>query len=1011
MIRLTDDPHAGKQQSRRRSASTNAMAVLAAESALADVGAERQLRYAPCSTYRLQLNRLFTFRQATELLDYLQDLGISDFYASPFLMARPGSMHGYDVTDPTRLNPEVGDAGDFHQFAGQLKQRGMGLIADVVPNHMCVTHPSNIWWWDVLEDGPGSPYARFFDIDWNPPKSELANKVLLPFLAEQFGRTLEDQQLVVTYRDGAFFIDCLGVPFPLAADTWWVILRQLLHRLHSVLESSHPYVLELASILSSIRNLSPHTETDAEKVAERRRRKAVIKGRLVSLLDNNGAVRQALEESLGVINGRKGDPHSFDRLEKLLDAQVYRLSHWQVAADEVNYRRFFDINELAAIRVEDPEVFASVHALIFDLVARGHITGLRIDHPDGLFDPEQYFHDLQEHFRMANPVPTGCDPGPWQGGIFLIAEKVLVGQEELRRSWEVAGTTGYSFLNLLNGLFVDKSRKRALLRLYEQFTGWSQSFNDLVYECKRLVLQVSMSSELTALSRRLNKITEQHRWSRDFTLNILRDALQEVIACFPVYRSYIRETTVAPDEEDKQRIRQAIDSARRRNAAISSSVFHFIQDLLLLNDPEGIKAVDRDVRRLFVMRFQQLTGAVMAKGLEDTAFYRYAPLLSLNEVGGSPRSFGTSVAAFHARNAARAAMWPDSLLATSTHDHKRSEDVRARINVLSEIPTEWYRAIRSWQQINSDKTTVIAGKTVPDPNEQYYLYQTLIGAWPLSQAGEEYREFIRRVHVHMEKALREAKVHSSWVSPNGEYENAVHQFLDAILAHGTDNAFLSAFLPFQARVARLGVLNSLSQLVLKMASPGVPDFYQGTEVWNFSFADPDNRRPVDYESIRHLLAQLQLQDDADPAALVDRLIQSPESGGIKLYITRAALRFRQAQRDLFAKGDYLALRVSGQKQRHVVAFARAYRGQRIVVIAGRLFAQLKPQNGLPIGGETWGDTVVTLRRHFAHSEFREIFTARTINAERGNGHLVIPLSTAFAHLPLALYAQREGGRP
>ncbi len=971
--------------------------------------AEGEPQYVPCSTYRLQLNRLLTFRQAAALLDYLQDLGISDCYTSPFLMARPGSMHGYDVTDPTRLNPEIGDERDFDQFAMQLKHRGMGLVADVVPNHMCVTHPSNTWWWDVLENGPSSPYSRYFDIDWTPPKIELANKVLLPFLPDQFGLTLENQQLVVTYDGGAFFIDCQGVLFPVAPATWPVVLDEVLRQVHGQLGASHGEVLELESILTSISHLPAREETDAAKVHERRREKEITKRRLATLVETTPTIRRALDESLSAINGRKGDSHSFDQLERLLADQAYRFSYWRVAADEINYRRFFDINELAAIRVEDPEVFAPVHALIFALVREGKISGLRIDHPDGLFDPQQYFHDLQQQLPIAGGSPPGLNQAASHRRFFLVAEKVLVGQEEPRPSWAVEGTTGYGFLNLLNGLFVDSSRKRAVLRLYEQFTGWSESYSDLVYECKRLVLQVSMSSELTLLSRRLDRIGEQHRWSRDFTQDSLHDALHEVIACFPVYRTYLRENTVHPGDEDRRHIRQAIESAKRRNAAFSGSVFDFIQDVLLLNDPDGISEAERAERRLFVMRFQQLTGPVMAKGLEDTAFYRYAPLLSLNEVGGSPRPFGTSVSSFHARNVASQALWPNSLLASSTHDHKRSEDVRARINVLSELPTEWYRAIRSWQQINADKKVWVAGSPVPSPNEEYYLYQTLLGAWPLSRMNErEHEEFVQRIHVHMEKALREAKIQTSWVSPNVEYENAFHNFLTAVLDGSPNNPFLAAFLPFQTRIAKVGIFNSLSQVLLKITAPGVPDFYQGTEVWNFSLTDPDNRRPVDYSPLRSLLAGLSSEESGNPEDLVDRLIQSPEDGGIKLYLTRAALRFRQAKRELFAKGAYLPLRAIGEKHRHVVAFARSHRGGRVVVMAGRLFAQLAADIQPPLGEEAWSDTAVMLRREFADTSYREILTGRTITVERRNGHAVLPVWEAFAHLPVALLTPSQG---
>jgi (1->4)-alpha-D-glucan 1-alpha-D-glucosylmutase len=941
-------------------------------------------------------------------LDYLQDLGISDCYTSPFLMARPGSMHGYDVTDPTRLNPEIGDEADFHDFASQLKQRGMGLIADVVPNHMCVTHPSNTWWWDVLENGPGSVYSRYFDIDWSPPKTELANKVLLPFLPDQFGLILENQQLLLTYDSGAFFVDCQGVRFPAASASWPFILDSVLQRMHHRLGESHDQVLELESILTSISHLPSREETDAAKVHERRREKEIIRRRLAELVDTSAVGREALDLSLRAINGRKGDSRSFDQLDRFLAKQAYRLSYWRVGADEINYRRFFDINELAAIRVEDAEVFAAVNALMFDLIRQGLITGLRIDHPDGLFDPQQYFQDLQQQIPVVGQSPASATAIAPHRRFFLVAEKVLVEQEELRPSWAVEGTTGYEFLNLLNGIFVDRSRRRAMLRLYEQYTGWSEPYADLVYECKRLVLQVSMSSDLTALSRRLDRIGEQHRWSRDFTLHILQNALQEVIACFPVYRTYIGEGAVHADEEDRQHIRQAIASAKRRNAAVNESVFDFIEDVLLLNGPDGISGAERAERRLFVMRFQQLTGPVMAKGLEDTAFYRYAPLLSLNEVGGSPRQFGASIARFHAKNVSNQDLWPNALLATSTHDHKRSEDVRARLNALSEIPTQWYRAVRSWQQLNSNKKLLVDGKPVPSANEEYYLYQILVGAWPLSPMNEsEYFEFVQRIHVHMEKALREAKIQTSWVNPNEEYENAFHNFLAAILNRSSDNPFLAEFVPFQARIAKVGIFNSLSQLLLKIASPGVPDFYQGTEIWNFSLTDPDNRRPVDYERLRRLRAQL-CSEGETPDALVHRLLQSPEDGGIKLYLTRAALRFRQSEGELFANGAYLPLRVMGKKHKHVVAFARSHHGRRVIVIAGCLLAQLGADTRPPIGEETWCDTSVMLRRQFGDRNFRDIFTGRRLATEGRNGHVVLPLKEVFSHLPVAMLTPYEG---
>jgi (1->4)-alpha-D-glucan 1-alpha-D-glucosylmutase len=964
--------------------------------------------YVPCATYRLQLNLAFTFRQATSLVEYLHDLGITDCYTSPFLMAHPGSMHGYDVTDHTRFNPEIGSPEEFAAFADRLRQRGMGLVVDVVPNHMCITHPSNLWWWDVLENGPSSDFSSYFDIDWNPPKAELANKVLLPFLPDQFGLVLESQLIRAVYEAGSFSLDSQGTLYPLAPRSWALLLEKVLAKVKEQLPTSDDHLLELESILTALSYLPPREDTDLAKVRERQREKEIIKRRIAALVEGTEVLRAALYQVLNAINGSKGDSHSFDHLERLLDDQAYRLSFWRVASDEINYRRFFDINDLAAIRVENPDVFATVHRIPFDLIQKGLVSGIRVDHPDGLFDPLKYFQDLQ----AQAPLPGGLSSRSANGvrrHLYVAAEKILVRNEDLRPSWAIEGTTGYGFLNLLNGLFVDGSRKRVFQRLYRQFTGWSQSYADLIYESKRLVMQVSMSSELNVLSRRLDRISEQHRRSRDFTLESLRDALREVIACFPVYRTYISTDTRHPDEQDERNIRSAIKSAKRRNPATSGSVFDFIQDLLLLKDPDSIGDADRAERRLFVMRFQQLTGPVMAKGLEDTAFYRYCPLLSLNEVGGSPEGFGVALAHFHAKNLARRTSWRNAMLASSTHDTKRSEDVRARINALSEIPSEWYRAIRAWAQFNQDKKVLVAGETVPSANEEYFLYQTLVGAWPLiPMNSEEHREFVGRIHTYMEKALREAKVNTSWVNPNSEYEAAFHSFLETLLDRSASKPFLDDFTVFQARIANAGIFNSLSQTLLKITSPGLPDFYQGTEVWNFSLADPDNRRSVNYQQLQNLLARLRGAESGSPTGLVDRLVTDPTDGSLKLYVTSAALRFRRDNRALFAKGSYLPLRPAGDRHKHLVAFARCFRETTVLVLAGRFFAQMEAQARPPVGLEAWGNAEVLLRKQMPAGPYRELFTGRTLLPVRRNGNLVLPVADAFNHLPVAVLVNVEG---
>jgi (1->4)-alpha-D-glucan 1-alpha-D-glucosylmutase len=964
--------------------------------------------YVPCSTYRLQLNQRFTFAQAAAVVAYLHDLGITDCYTSPFLMAHPGSMHGYDVTDHTRFNPEIGSEEQFTEFAERLKQRNMGLVVDVVPNHMCITHPSNLWWWDVLENGPSSDYSHHFDIDWNPPKSELANKVLLPFLPDQFGLVLESQSIRALYDGGGFALDSFGTHFPLAPRSWSPLLERTLVKAKEKLPDTDGHVLELESIITAISHLPPREDTDLARVRERQREKEVIRRRVAALVEDSDVVRAGLKEVLTVINGSKGDAHSFDSLEKLLDDQAYRLSFWRVASDEINYRRFFDINDLAAIRVESPEVFAIVHRIPFELMQKSLVSGIRIDHPDGLFDPLRYFEDLQTQAPLPNHASASGSGNGARRRVYLAAEKILVGDEELRPSWAIEGTTGYGFLNLLNGVFVDTSKAGFFQRLYRKFTGWSQSYSDLIYESKRLVMQVSMSSELNVLSRRLDRISEQHRRSRDFTLESLRDALREVIACFPVYRTYIRTDTRHPDEQDERYIRASIKTAKRRNPATSGSVFDFIQDLLLLKDPDSIGDADRAERRLFVMRFQQLTGPVMAKGLEDTAFYRYCPLLSLNEVGGSPDKFGVALAHFHGKNVSRRQSWRNAMLASSTHDTKRSEDVRARINVLSEIPAEWYRAIRAWQRLNEEKKIQVVGEAVPSANEEYFLYQTLVGAWPLNPMDAAgHADFVGRIHGYMEKALREAKVNTSWINPNTEYEAAFHTFLDNTLDRTTGKPFIELFAPFQAKIARAGIFNSLSQTLLKIAAPGLPDFYQGTEVWNFSLADPDNRRPVDYDQLQALLGRLHAAESEDPAALVGRLVAEPVDGSLKLYVTRCALHFRRAHRALFAKGNYLPLRVAGEKNKHVIAFARSFRGTSVLVLAGRFFVQLGADARAPLGANAWGDAEVVLRKQLPSGLYRDVFTGKTVSLVRRDNETVLPIAEAFSHLPIAMLVNAE----
>jgi len=960
--------------------------------------------YIPSATYRVQLNHLFTFEMARDVVEYFAQLGISDVYASPFLMARPGSLHGYDVTDHSRFNPEIGDEESFLSFSAELKRHQMGLLVDVVPNHMCISDPSNLWWWDVLENGPSSPFARYFDIDWHPPKQELENKVLLPVLGDQYGRVLENQEIELVYSKGEFRIAVYGKPLPLAPRTWTMILEPALAELRGKLDPSDEQAAEFESIATALSHLPGQTETDEAKVRERQREKEIVKRRLSTLVEASPAVLEAIKAALAALNGKKGDPHSFDRLERLLESQAYRLSFWRVAMDEINYRRFFDINDLAAIRPEDPEVFSAVHALIFDLVKRGLVSGLRVDHPDGLYEPEKYFRYLQDACKAQTAWPKNGNSktGDAERTFYIVAEKILMRTEALRTSWAIEGTTGYKFLNLANGVHVDRTKEKAFHLLYRRFTGWAEGFEDLATDSKRLILQVAMSSELNVLSRKLDHVSEQHRWSRDFTLESLRDALREVQATFPVYRTYARSDDKELDPEDRRQILQAIREAKRRNPAFSESVFDFIQSVLLLEHLDGLDDAQRFERHSLVMRFQQLTAPVMAKGVEDTAFYRYYPLASLNEVGGSPDQFGLSISSFHRRNAIRAELWPNSMSATSTHDTKRSEDVRARINVLSEIPREWYRAIRRWSTMNRQWKTKVGSAFAPDANEEYLLYQTLVGTWPLlGMDAAEHAAYLERIQGYMRKAVHEAKTHSSWINPNAEHDQAVDNFVARVLNPAKENCFLEDFRQFQGPIARAGMWNSLSQVLLKIASPGVPDFYQGSELWSFQLVDPDNRNPVDFEARKRMLAKLE-EATSDPGALLRRLADNPCDGAIKLCVTSRVLRFRRNHPDLFSDGTYVPLPVQGSRANHVVAFARVLGDRTVFAATGRFFLRLCNSHGTPWGAQVWGNTAVVLPRKIAAASFREVLTGQSIEAEPHGEYSTVPLAKIFCHCPVAL---------
>ena len=972
----------------------------------------------PSATYRLQLNREFTLIDAAGIVDYLNRLGVSDCYISPLAQARAGSRHGYDVMDHRKLNPELGGEDGFRHFARSVRQHGMGIIADTVPNHMCIADASNKWWFDVLENGPSSPYASFFDIDWHPPKADLANKVLLPVLGDQFGHALENGQIAIAYRNGAFEAAYHDHVFPLAPRTWTTILEPALARLTHELGESSRESLELASILTALNNLPLRTETDAARVRERQREKEIVKERLAALMEANVSVRSAVAASIAELNGTKGDPHSFDRLEALLDDQAYRLSLWHVAADEINYRRFFDVNDLAAIRVEHPDVFRATHELILGLVGERLVSGLRIDHVDGLRDPGQYLHTLQHECAIAlgaaetalipckaDNLPS--DPAARPLPLYLVVEKILGADERLRADWPVHGTTGYEFLNDLNGLYVESGNCERLMEFYLRFTRHRREFSDIVYDCKKLVLRALMSGEQNVLARKLDRISEQHRWSRDFTLNSLGRVLAEVIACFPVYRSYVTsEGSVSG--EDRRYVMAAVNAAKRRNAALSESTFDFLASVLLLDHPDGLDDAARAERLDFTLRFQQLTSPVMAKGFEDTALYRFYPLASLNEVGGNPTSCGISVETFHARNERRLRDWPHALSATSTHDTKRGEDVRARINVLSEMPDAWEQAVRRWHGLNASLRVEWEDTNVPDANEEYLFYQTLMGTWPLERMTlAEHEQFVGRIEDYMLKSSKEAKFRTSWVSPNADHDEALAEFVRAALKPDPANPFLADFVSFRRPIAMAGILNSLSQTVIKAGSPGVPDFYQGTELWDYNLVDPDNRRPVDFAARRAMLEEIIREADRNRIKLVEKLLGSPHDGRIKMYVIHRILQFRRSHPELFATGGYAPLEAAGERARHVIAFVRRAGRESAIVAAGRFFTMLEIAPDSFPAGAVWSDTKVMLPPDLAPRRYVDLFTGSAVDLRADKGTAVLSMGEAFARMPISMLVPSE----
>jgi (1->4)-alpha-D-glucan 1-alpha-D-glucosylmutase len=881
----------------------------------------------PRATYRLQFSREFGFKDALALVPYLAALGISHIYASPITEARPGSTHGYDIVNHNRLNPEIGTQDDFHALTATLHAHGMGLIVDVVPNHMGIGGQDNRWWLDVLEWGEASPFAENFDINWDAARPDLKGRVLLPVLGGQYGEILERGEIELRFdaEAGSFSFWYFDHRFPVSPSCYATILAAGPEKLAA-----------LAREFSALARL---------KGSAVRERAEALKRRLAAAAAERPEIADAVTAAVRSFAGQPGNPASFRRLHRLLEAQAYRVAYWRVAADEINYRRFFNINDLAALRVELPALFCEIHRLIFAMVERGDVQGLRIDHIDGLFDPGGYVSALRR--RLPEPV-------------YLIVEKILARYESLP-GWPIDGSTGYDFVNQVLTLFVDSAGERPMTRLYQRLIGRPIEFDTVLHASKLRIMRINLASEMGVLAHRFHRLSMSEWRTRDFTLNAMQAALEEVIAAFPVYRTYVSERGAS--EADHRYIDWAVSQAKKRRRSEDTSIFDFLHQVLTGALPGHSRP---DLVRRAAMQFQQVTGPVMAKAAEDTAFYRYFRLLALNEVGGDPRRFGMSSAAFHHLMRERARDWPRAMLGTATHDTKRGEDARIRLAMLSEMPGRWGQYVSRWLRFNRSRRAEIEGDIAPNRNIEYFFYQTLVGAWPPElQPGDAagVARLAERVAACMIKAVREGKEESSWSNPNADYEAALERFVAGALDASRPNAFLADFYTFIELIARPAAIASLAQVVLKLTAPGVPDIYQGCEGWDFSLVDPDNRRPPEWDRRRTLLS---IAAQADPAALA----AGWRDGREKVFVTHRLLDLRKSRAELFASGDYVPLRAEGELgDEHLCAFARQHNGTALVVAVPRLVYRLYG------GGHAanWRETRLALPHD---GPWRDVFTGR-----------------------------------
>ena len=922
--------------------------------------------HTPAATYRLQFNSDFGFRAARKIIPYLAALGISTVYASPIFRARKGSAHGYDVTDPNQINPELGTVEDFNALIETVHQHGMGWLQDFVPNHMA--YDSLNWMlMDVFEKGRASAYFGFFDIIWDHIRENLRGKVIAPFLGSPYGETLEKGELSVRYDDATFAVKYYDTIYPISIKSYATIIGHGLDDLRTRMGREHAGYMKALGIATILKNLpADPTAPDAEASNAQM---TLAKDWLWDLYQKDGVIREFIDENVSTFN------KDVNLLDALLSEQWFQFTYWRVATKEINYQRFFNINELISLRMEDEEVFRYIHRLVLSLLNEGKIDGLRIDHIDGLYDPTAYLTRLRKE----------------AGDAFIIVEKILESSERLPVSWPVQGTTGYEFMNCVNGLFVDGRNEEAFQNIYSNFTGHETWYRDLLYENKKLIIERHLTGDLDNLTSLLKTISTTTRDAIDLPWELLMDAIVETAAEFPVYRTYVAGEKIT--DQDRAYIREAVEKARGRKPELERAL-DFLEAVLLLDFPEYLAEEHKGQWLPFAMRFQQFTSPLMAKGLEDTTFYVFNRLTSLNEVGGDPGHFGLSAEEFHSFNGRRIESYPHTLNATATHDTKRGEDTRVRIDVLSEMPDEWEKQLEIWGEQNGPLKKIVGDEEVPGRNREYFLYQTLTGALTLEEEGRG--DFVKRMRDYMIKAAREAKSHTFWLDNNVEYEEALGEFTENILTPSPSNQFLKSFTEFQQKVAHYAVFNSLSQTLLKITGPGLPDFYQGSELWDLNLVDPDNRRQVDYEKRERLLGELKQREESGLLPLIEDLFSDKESGRIKLFTIRKALAARRSHKELFDGGDYISLKAAGERGDHVLAFARRKDKQWAVVLAPRLLTSLIAADELPLGKEVWRDTVIELPTD-SPDQWRHVFTGHLIDGRKS-----LSIAEVFRHFPLGL---------